>query len=248
MKHTTAIRPETERARLATILAWLNAARDGTPVQGVGPEALQRLLDYVESWNDCAPNGLLWRGRYPAFWKAIQRSLAKTQLIIYPAVDGWIAAWDVRPGVSASKSADLFRVDKLFADFLVGHARVAQCQREGCGQYFEATQRKTTYCTERCGKMATSQAAKSDARHLERHRRMRSVLEFLRKLRQSEPDADLTDDESYWKDQVTRNVKRVTDRWLNEAVLERLKSPESFTNCERCREIRGQILKALSGN
>jgi len=249
MSHPTAIRPDTERARLAQLVAWLNAAREGKPVPGMSQAALQQLRDYVESWRECAPNGILWRDRFPAYWRGVCRSLAHTHLILYPAVDGFIPAWDAGPRVSRS---DIWRVDKLFADFLAFfNDKVVACQREGCGKYFERKGLKTTYCSERCGKTATSRTAKSEARRNKRHRRMVLVLKCIRELSEGKDRGFLVSDESderpAWADHVIRKVKGVTDRWLNEAILGRLKTPGSCANCDRCREIRAQIHKVLKG-
>ncbi|MFP5236989.1 MAG: hypothetical protein ACLGSD_13890 [Acidobacteriota bacterium] len=228
------------------MLKWLNAAQRGETVPGLSGEALQRLQEYMDSWRQCAPNAMLWRDRFPAFWKAIDRSLAKTQLRLYAAPDGCIAAWDMRPG---AMQTDMWRVDKLFADFLAGfHSKIALCQRRECGAYFEVSPKRNTYCSDRCGKMATSRVAKSAARHNERHRRMLRVLDFLRKLRESDPTADLLSDASYWKDQAirSRSLKgMLTDRWLNEAILQRLPTPDGFAGCARCEEIRLEIHKVL---
>jgi hypothetical protein len=249
MFHPTAIKPDTKRSRLAQFIRWLNAARNGESVPDVEKRALRRLLTHMQSWRECTPNAFLWQQRFPEHWRAIQRSLAKTQLIIVPMQDGWLEAWDWHHGISESKFVDLWRADKLFADFLASFQdRVAVCKRDECGAYFERTPKRTDYCSERCGKTATSRDAKSVARHNERHRKMLRVLEFTRKLRGREPDLDFLNDEeseSVWRDQALRNVKGMTNRWLNEAILQRLDAPESFASCERCGEIRGQILDVL---
>lgn len=250
MVHTTAIKNKTERSRVEQLLMWLNAERNAIQVPGVSRPALERLRAYVQSWTECAPNAILWRERFPAHWQAICRSLSKTQLILYPAVDGCIGAWDLRPGVSSSRSADLWRADKLFADFLTDfHNRIAVCQRAGCGLYFEVNPKKRSYCSERCGRMATSRLAKSAKRHNDRHGRMIRVLDFLRKLSMSKHRdflaTDGSDETPAWAGQAIRSVKGVTARWLNEAILERLPTPENFAGCARCREIRAQIQKVL---
>lgn len=234
------------------MLTWLNASREEKPAVGVSLEAAQRLHAYMDSWKQCAPNAILWRDRFPDQWLAICRALSKTQLILYPAVDGCIAAWDVRPGVASSKSFGLWQADKLFADFLVYFPdKIAACKREECGRYFERSPQKTDYCSDRCGKTATSKVAKRAARHKKRHRRMLMVLTALRELSRSKFKEFLVGDETQerpaWTDYVVREVSGVTDRWLSEAILGRLETPEAFAICERCAEIRGQIHSVLEG-
>jgi hypothetical protein len=245
---TTAITGQAKSKRLAEMLRYLNAAKRGEAVPGMSSRALDRLAAYFDSWMECAPNAMAWRGRFPEHWQAIGEALDSTKLALYAAVDGVIPAWDTRPGVTVSKNADLWRADKLFADFLAFfNDSISICKREACGSYFERTAQRTTYCSERCANTATSLVAKRAARHIKRHAKLARVLSRLQRLRKGNPD-EWTGGEydEFWKNDLQRHVKGVTVRWLNEAVLQRhSSSSEQFASCPECRSLRERIMTVI---
>jgi hypothetical protein len=246
MIHTASISEEKSQRSSPRMLRYLNAAKDGKSLPDLSSRALERLHRYAESWFECAPNAIDWRNRYPGHWQTIGKSLERTHLTLVAGADGCIGAWDLNPRVLESKNADLWRADKLFADFLVEshQKRISVCK--GCGHYFERTPKRTAYCTTACGTDSTSKAAKSEKRHNNRHRKLACTLKEVQKLRKRESAAALLLD-GYWKEEVIESTRgTISMRWLNEATdPARQTADNPFAACDRCAAYRKQILGEL---
>ncbi len=205
----------------------------------------RRLRDYADSWLECAPNAMDWRNRYTHHWKTLLAALEHTHLTLVATPQGCYFASDRTRDLGSAEAIELWRADKLFADFLTeSQDRLGICK--GCGRYFAKTAKRTEYHDELCARKTTARQANDRSHHAKRHQKFGRMITIVRNLlSEGNTKTDLRS-EDFWKEQVMKRGKRTgfSVRWINETVDDSRQDP-AWKACAECAAYRSEIQKLV---